>query len=185
MSLAQQSSCSPTFWYSLSCSDQHGWSLFYSGYAPGGPYVLEVTYVGYKNKQVKGISLSLGQNTVLNETLAEDAAQLEDVVVVANRNNNMRTDRAGATTSIDATHIEAIPTVSRSMNDLLKLTPQASTVGGFSVGGGNFRQSYVTVDGAAFNNAFGIGSTFLVMAHQSHLMHWIRYLYLHLLLMSV
>ena len=30
------------------------------GMRPGGPYVLEVTYVGYKNKQVKGISLSLG-----------------------------------------------------------------------------------------------------------------------------
>ena len=128
------------------------------GMRPGGPYVLEVTYVGYKNKQVKGISLSLGQNTVLNETLAEDAAQLEDVVVVANRNNNMRTDRAGATTSINAAQIEAVPTVSRSMNDLLKLTPQGANVGsGFSVGGGNYRQSYVTVDGAAFNNAFGIG----------------------------
>ena len=128
------------------------------GMRPGGPYVLEVTYVGYKNKQVKGISLSLGQNTVLNETLAEDAAQLEDVVIVADRNNNMRTDRAGATTSINADQIEAVPTVSRSMNDLLKLTPQGANVGsGFSVGGGNYRQSYVTVDGAAFNNAFGIG----------------------------
>ena len=128
------------------------------GMRPGGPYVLEVTYVGYKNKQVKGISLSLGQNTVLNETLTEDAAQLEDVVVVADRNNNMRTDRAGATTSINADQIEAVPTVSRSMNDLLKLTPQGANVGsGFSVGGGNYRQSYVTVDGAAFNNAFGIG----------------------------
>ena len=128
------------------------------GMRPGGPYVLEVTYVGYKNKQVKGISLSLGQNTVLNETLTEDAAQLEDVVVVADRNNNMRTDRAGATTSINAAQIEAVPTVSRSMNDLLKLTPQGANVGsGFSVGGGNYRQSYVTVDGAAFNNAFGIG----------------------------
>lgn len=128
------------------------------GMRPGGPYVLEVTYVGCKNKQVKGISLSLGQNTVLNETLAEDAAQLEDVVVVADRNNNMRTDRAGATTSINADQIEAVPTVSRSMNDLLKLTPQGANVGsGFSVGGGNYRQSYVTVDGAAFNNAFGIG----------------------------
>ena len=128
------------------------------GMRPGGPYVLEVTYVGYKNKQVKGISLSLGQNTVLNETLSEDAAQLEDVVIVADRNNNMRTDRAGATTSINADQIEAVPTVSRSMNDLLKLTPQGANVGsGFSVGGGNYRQSYVTVDGAAFNNAFGIG----------------------------
>jgi DNA sulfur modification protein DndD len=44
------------------------------------------------------------------------------------------------------------------MNDLLKLTPQGANVGsGFAVGGGNYRQSYVTVDGAAFNNAFGIG----------------------------
>ena len=128
------------------------------GMRPGGPYVLEVSYVGYKTKEVKNLSLSLGQNTVLNEALSEDAAMLEDVVVTANANNNMRTDRAGATTSINADQIESIPTVSRSMNDLLKLTPQGANVGsGFSVGGGNYRQSYVTVDGAAFNNAFGIG----------------------------
>ena len=128
------------------------------GMRPGGPYVLEVSYVGYKTKEVKNFSLSLGQNTVLNETLSEDAAMLEDVIVTASANNNMRTDRAGATTSINADQIESIPTVSRSMNDLLKLTPQGANVGsGFSVGGGNYRQSYVTVDGAAFNNAFGIG----------------------------
>ena len=37
-------------------------------------------------------------------------------------------------------------------------TPQASTTtSGLAIGGGNYRQSYVTVDGAAFNNAFGIG----------------------------
>ena len=128
------------------------------GMRPGGPYVLEVSYVGYKTKSVKNLSLSLGQNTVLNESLSEDAEMLQDVVVTADRNNNMRTDRAGATTSINADQIESVPTVSRSMNDLLKLTPQGANVGsGFSVGGGNYRQSYVTVDGAAFNNAFGIG----------------------------
>ena len=44
------------------------------------------------------------------------------------------------------------------MNDIMKLTPQASTTtSGLAIGGGNYRQSYVTVDGAAFNNAFGIG----------------------------
>ncbi|MBQ5402332.1 MAG: TonB-dependent receptor, partial [Bacteroidales bacterium] len=52
-----------------------------------------------------------------------------------------------------------MPTVNRSMNDIMKLTPQASTTSnGLAVGGGNYRSSYVTVDGAAFNNAFGIGS---------------------------
>ena len=128
------------------------------GMRPGGPYVLEVSYVGYKTKEVKNFTLSLGQNTILNESLSENAEMLQDVVVTADRNNNMRTDRAGATTSINADQIEAVPTVSRSMNDLLKLTPQGANVGsGFSVGGGNYRQSYVTVDGAAFNNAFGIG----------------------------
>ena len=128
------------------------------GMRPGGPYVLEVSYVGYKTKEVKNFNLSLGQNTILNESLSENAEMLQDVVVTADRNNNMRTDRAGATTSINANQIEAVPTVSRSMNDLLKLTPQGANVGsGFSVGGGNYRQSYVTVDGAAFNNAFGIG----------------------------
>ena len=128
------------------------------GMRPGGPYVLEVSYIGYKTKEVKNFSLSLGQNTVLNESLSEDAAVLDDVIITANANNNMRTDRAGATTSINADQIESIPTVSRSMNDLLKMTPQGANVGsGFSVGGGNYRQSYVTVDGAAFNNAFGIG----------------------------
>lgn len=128
------------------------------GMRPGGPYVLEVSYVGYKTKEVKNFNLSLGQNTILNESLSENAEMLQDVVVTADRNNNMRTDRAGATTSINADQIEVVPTVSRSMNDLLKLTPQGANVGsGFSVGGGNYRQSYVTVDGAAFNNAFGIG----------------------------
>ena len=54
--------------------------------------------------------------------------------------------------------IELMPTVNRSMNDIMKLTPQASTTtSGLAIGGGNYRQSYVTVDGAAFNNAFGIG----------------------------
>ena len=129
------------------------------GMRPGGPYVLEVSYVGYKTKSEKNVSLALGENTVLNENLSEDSEMLQEVVVSASRNNNMRTDRAGATTSINADQIESVPTVSRSMNDLLKLTPQGANVGsGFAVGGGNYRQSYVTVDGAAFNNSFGIGS---------------------------
>ena len=70
----------------------------------------------------------------------------------------MNVNRAGAVTSISSEQIELMPSVSRSMNDIMKLTPQASTTtSGLAIGGGNYRQSYVTVDGAAFNNAFGIG----------------------------
>jgi hypothetical protein len=131
-----------------------------SGMRAGGPYEVEVSYVGYQTKKFTDINLVLGQNTVLDVWLDEDTQLLKEVQVFSSGGkNNMRTDRAGAVTSVGAEEMTYIPTVSRSMNDILKMTPQGgNTVGGFAVGGGNFRQSYVTVDGAAFNNAFGIGS---------------------------
>ena len=70
----------------------------------------------------------------------------------------MRSDRAGALTNLNVAAINNTPTISRSMNDLIRLTPQAHmSSNGANIGGGNYRQSFVTVDGAAFNNAFGIG----------------------------
>ena len=41
----------------------------------------------------------------------------------------------------------------------MMLTPQSSSnSNGTSLGGGNYRSSFVSVDGAAFQNSFGIGS---------------------------
>lgn len=129
------------------------------GLRSGGPYSVEISYIGYQGKKFNDVNLQLGQNTVIDAALKEGAELLSEVVVSGSRTSNMRTDRAGATTTMDVQRIEAVPTVSRSMNDILKLTPQGGNTGnGFAVGGGNYRQSYVTVDGAAFNNAFGIGS---------------------------
>ena len=128
------------------------------GMRPGGPYNVEISYIGFNTKALKNVTLALGQNTIIDGALTEGAELLDEVVVSASLKNDMRTDRAGATTNLSASQIEAVPTVSRSMNDILKLTPQGANVGsGFAVAGGNYRQSYVTVDGAAFNNAFGIG----------------------------
>ena len=131
-----------------------------SGMRSGGPYEVEVSYIGYKTRRFADMSLVLGHNTVLDVWLEETSKELQEVQVFSTRGrNNMRTDRAGAVTSVGADEMVFIPTVSRSMNDIMKMTPQGgNTVGGFAVGGGNYRQSYVTVDGAAFNNAFGLGS---------------------------
>ena len=131
-----------------------------TGMRSGGPYEVEVSYIGYQTKKFTDLQLVLGQNAVLDVWLDESSEMLQEVQVFSTGGkNNMRTDRAGAVTSVDAKEMSLIPTVSRSMNDILKMTPQGGNTGnGFAVGGGNFRQSYVTVDGAAFNNAFGIGS---------------------------
>ncbi|SEG18134.1 TonB-dependent receptor [Parabacteroides chinchillae] len=124
----------------------------------GGPYKVDISYVGYQPIAFTNISLNLGDNYALNASLKESSELLEEVVVIGSSNSNMKSDRAGAITSITREGIEAIPTISRSMNDIMRMSPQSSTTtNGFAVGGGNYRQSYVTVDGAAFNNAFGIG----------------------------
>lgn len=131
-----------------------------NGITAGGPYTVTVACMGYSDNVFTDISVALSDNLVLDTVLAEEALTLEGVVVSAEgRTSNMRSDRAGAITSLAAKEIMAVPTVSRSMNDLLKQTPQAYVSGTKTyIGGGSYRDSYVTVDGAAFNNAFGIGS---------------------------
>ena len=127
---------------------------------PGGPYTVSVEILGYATATTTGIETVLAENYVHNVVLEEQTLTLNEVVVSADgKTSNMRTDRAGALTSVSSKEINMIPTVSRSMNDIMKLTPQASyTTNGVAIGGGNYRSSYVTVDGASFNNMFGIGS---------------------------
>jgi len=126
---------------------------------PGGPYTIEYRMVGFQTVKQEGVVATLGETKILNVRMNEEAIGLGEVAVVAEAvSNGMDSDRAGATTAISNEEITTLPTISRSLNDVLALTPQASvTSNGLAVGGGNYRSSYVTVDGAAFNNAFGIG----------------------------
>ena len=124
---------------------------------PGGPYTVTFEMLGFQTTKYDNIILSLGNSTTLDVTLTMSTEQLSEAVVVADSKG--KTLKTGSSTYISDKTMETMPTsTSRSLNDVLKLTPQASTTtSGLAVGGGNYRGSYVTVDGAAFNNAFGIG----------------------------
>ena len=126
----------------------------------GGPYKVTFSCLGYGEKVFEGVTLALSDNAIINVDMSEESMSLDEAVISAEgRNSNMRTDRAGSVTALGSKEIASLPTIDRSLNDILNLTPQAYVSGGkASIGGGNYRQSYVTVDGAAFNNAFGIGS---------------------------
>lgn len=128
------------------------------GLRTGGPYTVTFSFVGYQSVEFPDLMLSLGQ-TLKRDAFLKDSQELEAVVIRADgKNSSMNVNRAGAITSISNEQIELMPSVNRSMNDIMRLTPQASsTTSGLAIGGGNYRQSYVTVDGAAFNNMFGIG----------------------------
>lgn len=130
-----------------------------TGMRSGGPYEVEVSYIGYQTSKMTGFQLALGQNTVVDATLNQGSELLQEVVVTAQANNTMRSDRSGAVTNLNAEAMSVVPTVGRSMTDLMKMTPQSSSASGMAIGGGNYRQSSVTIDGASFNNAFGLGSS--------------------------
>ena len=127
---------------------------------PGGPYVLKVEMLGYKNVEINEIYSPLGENNIVNVELSEESLALDALVFTADASDSgMNHSRSGVATTISQRVMSSLPTVQRTMNDVMKLTPQASsTSAGFAIGGGNYRSSYVTVDGAAFNESFGLGS---------------------------
>ncbi len=127
-----------------------------TGMRAGGPYEVEVSYIGFNTAKFANYELKLGENTVIDATLTEGAEMLQEVVVTTKANNTMRSDRSGAVTNLNSTQMAAVPTVGRSMTDLMKMTPQSSSASGMAIGGGNYRQSSVTIDGASFNDSFGM-----------------------------
>lgn len=124
-----------------------------NGMRVGGPYTVEVTYIGYGTSTTNNISLALGSNYVLNVELSEEATTLDEVVVTAAR-TKFPSEKTGAVTNITSSQITSLPTVNRSIMDVTRLSPYGGN--GMSFGGTDGRTANFTVDGANFNNNFGL-----------------------------
>ena len=123
------------------------------GMRTGGPYKVTVSYVGYQTKTYTGIKLQLAEVYNLNVELSEDAALLGEVVVSATA-SKFAAEKTGASTNINKSQIANLPTVSRSITDITRLSPYGGN--GMSFGGVDGRTANFTVDGANFNNNFGL-----------------------------
>ena len=124
------------------------------GMRVGGPYKVSVSYIGYNKKEFTGITLQLGETYNLNAKMSEDASQLEEVVVSAHA-SRFAGEKTGASTNISQVQMQTIPTISRSISDLARLSPYAN---GMSFAGGDGRSTNFTLDGANLNNNFGLTS---------------------------
>ena len=121
----------------------------------GGPYTLLVSFIGYTAQETSDITLNLGVIKNLNVELNEATLGIDEVLVVGEKNPVFSSERTGASTSISNQNLNRLPTISRSINDFTRLTPQAS---GNSFAGQDGRLNNITVDGSYFNNSFGLGS---------------------------
>lgn len=131
------------------------------GLRPGGPYQLEVSYVGYQTIKQENITLSLGETETFNIRLRDDSQTLGEVVVAAKKGNSLNATRTGAASSFSRTAIDRTPTVDRSLFDIAKLSPQASVAsnGAVSFAGSNNRYNSFQIDGAVSNDVFGLSSS--------------------------
>lgn len=123
----------------------------------GGPYEISVTFIGFKVEKQDNITLILGQDFTADFKLTPEAKELSSVVITTSRPDKIfNTSHTGSQEVISRSQIERLPTINRSFADFTKLTPSSN---GLSFGGRNNLYNNVTVDGANFNNAFGLAST--------------------------
>lgn len=127
-----------------------------NGMRAGGPYKVEVSSVGYNAIVFKDVTLQLAETYNLNATLKESTEFLEQVVVIGTAKSKFSSEKTGAATNITSSQITSLPTVSRSLSDVTRLSPYGGN--GMSFAGTDGRTANFTVDGANFNNNFGLDS---------------------------
>ncbi|WP_216680019.1 TonB-dependent receptor [Hymenobacter siberiensis] len=119
---------------------------------PGGPYTVQVTYVGYTGQSREGLNLPLGKVTRQTFALVEAATVLGEVAVTGHRGDSFAADKNGQSYHLSREAIQGVPTVNRSLSDLTKLMPQGNKN---SFGGTNYRFNNLSIDGMATNDVLG------------------------------
>jgi hypothetical protein len=138
------------------CSSNKTGRFYLPDLKPGGPYQIQVSCTGYETFKQQNVYLGLEEPEVLNVVLKNKQTQLSEVRVSASPLNRpvLTTAQTGPSTKNSRQSINSLPTIKRSINDYIRLTPQSF---GPAIAGGNYRQNFITIDGSEFNNNFGVG----------------------------
>ncbi|PZR26699.1 MAG: cell envelope biogenesis protein OmpA [Citrobacter freundii] len=124
------------------------------GLRVGGPYTIKVEFVGQQTQTFDNVFLQLGEPYNITATLGTDTKELA-AVAVTGRGRRASTDKGGMSTVANQRIIANTPTLSRSITDFTKLTPQSN---GTNFAGRDARYNNITMDGANLNNNFGLSS---------------------------
>lgn len=126
----------------------------------GGPYKLEVSFVGFDKFTREDISVNLGETSTQDINMEEKSTQLTEVVIAAARTNRDG-PKGGAGTDVGRDKMANLPTVGRNVADFLRYVPQTKITsdGGISIAGQNNRYNSFYIDGAANNDVFGLSAS--------------------------
>lgn len=123
----------------------------------GGPYVVKVTFVGFLEWTQDDITTTLGNAYKVDILLKPNTSTLTEVVVSTRRSDKVFSkSRTGSAEIINRQQIDRLPTINRSIQDYTRLTPTAN---GSSFAGRSGSYNNLTVNGASFNNTFGLSGS--------------------------
>ena len=136
-------------------------NFYLPGVRVGGPYKVTIRYVGFKEDVTSDVFVQLSDPTVLSVSMTDIKGELKEVVLTATARKGalISKDRKGASTNLSNALINSMPTLNRSITDLVRFTPQLSGPNqgfGTSFGGQDNRAINFTLDGSIFNNSFGL-----------------------------
>jgi hypothetical protein len=129
----------------------------------GGPYTVSVTMSGFRKSEQTGIVVNLGEERGMTFKLALES--VTETVTVTATSPAIDTMRAGTAANISNAVKETLPTISRSLIDIVRSNPYFNaistnnTVTAVSVAGRNARYNSIQIDGAVNNDLFGLAET--------------------------
>lgn len=125
-----------------------------NGMRAGGPYDVEISFIGMTPVVYNSLMLNLGETTQLDVEL-KPSMGIDAAVVSVDRSFSSSLTGAGST--YDSQVLANVPTVDRSVYDVVKYSPLVTQVGNsLSFTGTNNRYNNFQIDGAEANDSFGL-----------------------------
>lgn len=131
---------------------------------PGGPYTVTVTADGFEGQTVEEVFTNISGNTGFTFALTSAAEGSGTTIVVTGARAQVTQVAVGPGTAFDSQTLEAFPSITRDIRDIIRIDPRVSLeqnndVDRISCLGGNDRTNTFTVDGIVQSDAFGLNGT--------------------------
>ncbi|HET9370467.1 MAG TPA: carboxypeptidase regulatory-like domain-containing protein [Vicinamibacterales bacterium] len=127
-----------------------------------GPYALKATLSGFRDATQDAV-VSLGEQRVVDFKM--ELATVSENIVVTAAQQLVDTSQAGTAATISNQVKEALPTIARTMTDIVRVNPYVNTVSlnddvpAPAIAGRNYRYNNIQIDGAVNNDVFGLAAS--------------------------
>ncbi|HJU39169.1 MAG TPA: TonB-dependent receptor [Tahibacter sp.] len=134
------------------------------GLRVGGPFIVDAEKSGLSKAERKDVYLKLAEDTTIDLTMGADAATLEAVEVTATAASSVfLADNKGLSTNVTNEQIQAFPSISRSIQDYVRLDSRIVQTdkerGEISAVGQNSRYNNIKIDAVSTNDEYGLEAT--------------------------